>query len=65
MPRAIHEAKDFTTDQVTQTIVPWTMEDLLLEIANLRWQRETGGISIEGQEVTRFVTRCLFGKQCC
>jgi hypothetical protein len=54
MPQFIHELKDFATGQVTQTIVPWTAETLRAEIADLRWQHETAGFSIEGQEVTTF-----------
>jgi hypothetical protein len=46
MPQAIHETKDFTTGQVTQTVIPWTADNLRAEIAYLRWQRSCLGITV-------------------
>jgi hypothetical protein len=54
MPQAIHEVTNFVTGQVTQTVIPWTAEELRARIADKRWERETGGFSIEGQRITTF-----------
>jgi hypothetical protein len=46
MPRAIHEVKDFTTGEITQTIIPWTAETLRAELATQRWLRSGAGITV-------------------
>lgn len=54
MMRAKNEIKDYTTGQITVIEIPWTEIELREQIANWRWARETGGITVGDQAVTTF-----------